>query len=295
MSYTVDGTNVSAGTTATLAQYQSTYLLAGASNWQIQYYCVSNVSSYVEGTYISATDFSALTSEEQKSFEKRYVCQKDYSVTGSNSKTVAINEIITAEEYNQLISLEQNYFLPSEYLDYSNKKLKIDINVYTKANISSTNKTSGYYTEDHYFKNYVQSQNSSAYSYWLEYKQASSANGVVSVPQNRVLVYNGHGTFETGIPYSYDFAASEDITNSTARAGNVSAYVYDENDKFYAYAGGNKFNDGIGVYYLAKNSGSIKVSVSANWYNSRGEALSGVSINTINIAVSNDWVEISDS
>ena len=169
-------------------------------------------------------------------------------------------------------------------VDYTNKKLKIDLKVYTKANVTATNKSATeYYTNSHYFSNYIQSDNV-AFTNWINYKKTTN-QGSASVPANIAMVYNGRASFELGVPYTYDFDYGVDITTSERIANVKSSYLYTTDNKFFAYAAGNKFDAGVGVYYMAKDEGSLKVTIGVNWYNPQGEKVQDMPISNANVVL----------
>lgn len=279
--YTIAGTSVSLGTKASKSSYQ-TYINAGSGNWTLQYVCNTactiDGTSYVLDQVISEETYNALTSNKGY-FSKQYLCKTSYVVQGASTKTVAKNGTITAEEYSNLYYLEQVNFVPSEYLSFEGKKLKIEVNVYAKANVSETDESaSEYYTAEHYFINFKQQLVSQAFNNWLIYKSSA-------LTDSKLMIYNAHGEFESGIPYAYDYSSTVDLTTQSAKANITSSYVYTTDGKVFAYASGNQYNAGIGVYYLTSTAGTIKCSFGANWYNPNGDLVTSMPINNIEFGV----------
>ena len=104
------------------------------------------------------------------------------------------------------------------------------------------------------------------------------------------MIYNAHAKYENAVPYATDFSSSEAKNMSTILANSksnlTSSYIYKKTDGytyFYTYAGGNKYNAGVGVYYITSSATNLKVSVSANWYNSNGVKINSMPINNINL------------
>lgn len=257
--------------------------------WKDVYQCIVATGSYTVGTYIESSVYSGLTDAEKECFSHEKECTGAYTLIGSSHKTVATGGTITAEEYANLYALEQARFTPSAYSSYKNKKLKLDVKVYTKLNVSATDdEASEYYNEDHYFINFKQQLVSRAYENWLLYKQNTDSSGTGKVTSNKLMIYNAHGKFETGLRYVYDFSKDTDITSVTNTANITSQYVYyasgDNSGKFYAYAGGNRYNAGIGLYYMTAEAGSLRFSIGYNWYLPNGTKMSSTAITNVNIA-----------
>jgi len=279
-----------AGTTKTATEYNA-YIdsletqLSGY--WTKGYRCLSNFTanqtSYVTGTVYAIDQYNSAVSADSSNaglFEICYTCNTGYSVIPTeaivgSSNSLTAGKIITAEEYALLLPTEQAYFSINEYVSFENKNLTISVEVYTSI-------SGAVYTADHYFKNLKTEGNGLAFSNWLKYK-----NG--NIDENISMIYNGHAKFKNGVPYAIDFSASENMstTLATAKSNLTSSYIYKksgESTYFYSYAGGNKYNAGIGVYYLTASSPTkLTVQVSANWYNSNGDKISAMPINNINL------------
>lgn len=264
--------------------------------WTKGYRCVKTFTdgkTYTAGNVYSLEEYAAavsLNSVNAGNFAVCYSCNTAYAVSVNegesiigSSNEISENTIISADDYALLLPEEQSHFSVKEYATFENKNLTIDVKVYTSvSNVS--------YTADHYFKTLKADSPqyaTLAFSNWLKYKNDE-------ISENIAMIYNGHARFENGIPYAIDFGASEDMTNTTAgsKGDLTSSYVYKKignNTYFYAYAGGNKYNAGVGVYYLTANSPTkLTVQVNASWYNSNGVIISSMPINNINLQYSNN-------
>lgn len=296
--YTSNGNTVSVGTICNTTQYEN-YLNANSALWDIKYLCTVsctiNDTSYVAGTsYISEAQYSALSVENKSNFDLRYVCKTAYSVVGANRKTVSAGQTITAEEYKELYILEQKNFMPYQFVSYENKELEITIKVHYLANVNETkHSATQYYSLNHKFADYAITENSVGLQNWLNYKKSPS-----SISNSTFMIYNEHANFESGIPYSLDFAdKSEILANNVERKSNITtAYLYTKNadNKYYFsnYAGGNRYDAGIGLYYQVGTSGSFKVSIGVNWYNPNGEIVTSMPISNVNIVYSTSFENI---
>lgn len=286
--YTIAGSSVSLNTTASVSEYKN-YINAGESKWTVQYVCNTactiDGTSYVLNQEISQDTYNTLTSN-QGYFSKQYKCTTAYTVQGTSYKTVAKNGTITSEEYKNLYYLEQVNFVPSEYVGFEGKKLKINVKVYAKANVSETDEeVTDYYSADHYFINFKQQLVSQALNNWLLKK----ANNITST---KLMIYNAHGEFDKGIPYAYDYSSTVDLSTQSAKADIRSSYVYNTDGTVYSYASGNSYHAGVGVYYLASQSGTLKCSFGANWYNPSGAIVSSMPINNIEFKVNSSFNEL---
>ena len=260
-----------------------------ASYWQKQYVCstgfTAGENTYVAGQYYTESEYNYAINLSQNNKDyfagSVYKCVKGYTITANNNivdggNNVSANKIISAEEYALLLPSEQANFSINEYKTFENKNLRISVQVYTS--LSGVE-----YPSEHYFKNLKADVTSLAFSNWLKYKKNE-------ITQNVAMIYNSHATFADGIPYAIDFSAGQDMT----AVGNLdkeyitSSYIY-KDGKFYTYAGGNKYNAGIGVYYMTANSPAVlNVQVSASWYNSNGDKINSMPINTINLVYANN-------
>lgn len=297
--YTANGSSVSAGATASTSQYAN-HLAVADSRWTVRYSCVTagnfGGTSYSVGDLIESAQYTSLTSEEQKNFQKCYLCLSNYSVVGANSYVVSASGTITPEVYKTLNATELDYFVPASYKSFDNKKLTLDVKVYAKLNASATgDSATTYYTTEHYFSNYTQHENSMAFTYWLNLKKTTNASGETTVPANTIMVYNAHGNFESGLTYKYDFPYSTDIREISSRSNITTSYLYSTDGKFYTYAGGNKFDANLGVYYMAQTAGSIKFSVGVNWFSANGELLSSMPVGNVEIGNSDNFSDIGDN
>lgn len=274
-----------------IANYKNK-ISATSTMWQECYLCVSECSiggtTYAVGQEISTTTYNGLSAENKENFQHYYKCKTAHTIKGSNAKTVSTNGTISQEEYTHLTAEEQAKFSPSGYTSFVNKKLKIEVAVYTKLNVSATEySASSYYNQDHYFVNFKQQLVSRAYENWLLFKQNTDSTGNGKVSANKVMIYNAHGDFDNGLQYAYDFSSGQDITTISNTPNITSQYLYSTQTgsvgKFYAYAGGNRYDGGLGVYYMASTSGSIRFSIGYNWYSPNGELMSSMPVTNVNI------------
>lgn len=276
--------------------------LSGSAYWTKGYKCVTaftaNTTNYVAGTVYNLTSYnSAITADSNnaKNFEICYTNSTAYSIqandkiinSANSNNSVEANTVITAEEYSLLLPSEQSSFQVSTYKTFENKNLTIEVEVYASVSATSSGKTATeYYTEEHYFKTFKASSNSAAFSNWVQYKKTQN-----NVTSNLAMVYNAHSTYENAIPYAIDLSTSErsNISNilANSKSNLTSSYIYKkvgDYTYFHSYAGGNKYNAGVGVYYITSNATTnMKVSVSANWYNSNGTIIKSMPINNINL------------
>jgi len=284
-------TSVSANAVVSASNYEN-YLKAGDNNWKTSYICVTEFDSYSLGQEISSSSYNALSNENKTKFIPQYSCITAYTVTGANTSTITSGREITAEEYNNLFILEQRYFLPKSYTSYENKKLVIEMEVFTKLSASgASDEASTYYTTDHYFKNLKHSQDSTAFDRWVSYK----SNQAVS--QDTIMFFNAHADFDRGIAYNYDFNYGTDIKSTEYNSDIITtAYTYikngSETPKFYSRAGGNQSYAGVGVYYMTTSNKSIKFTVGANWYDPRGKLLNSMPVSNINLKVNSNASEL---
>lgn len=276
------------------AKIKAQCALSGAAYWSKKYKCKTDfaVSStnYVAGTVYTVDQYNtAITanSNNVNNFETVYTTSTSYIIKADNvivasagSNNIGINKSITSEEYSLLLPSEQACFIVKDYKTFKNKNLTIDVSIHTAVKPENV---SGY-TEDHFFKTLKKSTTSKSFSIWLQYKKN---NG--SVTENVAMIYNGHARFENSIPYSIDFSSTENMSATPAndKSNLTSSYIYKQTaggTHFYSYAGGNKFNAGIGVYYLTSSSNTkLTVQVNASWYNSNGTKISSMPINNINL------------
>ena len=277
----------------TTANYK-TKIAKTSTFWQDCYLCVSECTidgtNYVVGQEITSSTYSGLSTTDKENFQHSNKCATGHTVKGSNAKVVSVGGTITQEEYSHLTADEQSKFSPSTYTNFDNKKLKIELSVYTKLNVSATEySATSYYNEDHYFIKFKQQLVSKAYENWLLYKQNTDSTGAGKVTANKIMIYNAHGDFDGGLQYAYDFSSGQDITTISNTTNITSQYIYSAQEgsvgKFYAYAGGNRYDGGLGVYYMASSSGSIRFSIGYNWYSPSGELLSSMPITNVNIGV----------
>lgn len=275
----------------TTANYNAK-ISATSSLWTECYLCVSECTigstTYVVGQEISSSTYSGLSTADKGNFQHYYKCVTGHTVKGSNAKTISVNGTISQKEYSHLTAEEQAKFSPSSYTSFANKKLVIEVAVYTKLNVSATEYSAiNYYDENHYFVNFKQQLVSRAYENWLLYKQNTDSTGAGKVTANKIMIYNAHGDFDNGLQYAYDFSSGQDITEIDNTPNITSQYIYstatDSVGKFYAYAGGNRYDSGLGIYYMASSAGSIRFSIGYNWYSASGELLSSMPVTNVNI------------
>ena len=284
-------TSVSAGQLISASNYEN-YLSAGDSNWTVSYYCIEAVGSYSVGDIITSSVYNGLNATTQSNFIVQYTCNTAYLVQGASTEQVSKNTEISAEEFASLFVLEQRYFLPKAHTSYENKRLQIQVEVYTKLSATGANQEAEtYYTNKHYFNALGQTADTTAFDNWINYK----ANATVAT--DSLMIYNSHGSFDKGIAYNYDFA------NGTVYGNNISsnittAYIYtqtgsEETLKFNTRAGGNQSYAGVGVYYMTTSAQTLSFSIGANWYNARGELLSSMPVANINLVENSDFSETS--
>lgn len=286
--YTIAGTTITASTVASVAEYKN-YINFGDSNWTLQYVCNTactiDETSYVLNQVITEETYNSLSSN-QTNFSKQYLCNNSYNVQGALSRTIAQNGTITQEEYQTLYYLEKVNFVATTYLSFDGKKLKIDVSVYAKINVSETDESpTDYYGANHYFINFKQELVSQAFNNWLIYKSGS-------LTENKIMIYNAHGEFDTGFPYAYDYASNADLSSETAKADIRSSYVYNTDGTVHAYASGNRYNAGVGVYYMSSTAGAIQCSFGVNWYNSNGELISTMPINNVEYGINENLIDL---
>lgn len=294
--YSVGSTNVSKDIVVTTTEY-ATQLSIGDSNWTESYECVTACTiggtSYAKGDTISSETYNNLGSADKANFRHCYICQTAYTVQGANTKTVSAGATITATEYASLYELEQAIFSPESYVGYENKRLKIELEVYAKLNASSIDENaSTYYGSEHDFAQYKQSTDGRVYDNWTSYKQSTTNDGTASVAANKVMIYNAHGSFDNGLQYAYDFSYDTDLKTISNTPNITTQYLYDADGKIFAYAGGNRYDGGLGLYYMAKEQASIRFSVGWNWYNTKGE-LTSVAVNNVEAGVNDNFTNYS--
>ena len=174
-------TSVSANKVITVSNYAN-YINAGDTNWELSYYCITAFGSYTKGQSINATTYNSLSQSQKNNFIPQHTCKTAYTVKGATTKTYTANQEISASEFNSLFVLEQRNFLPKAHTSYDNKRLIIEIEVYTKLSSDGANAiASDYYTSEHYFKNLQHTSDTTAFTNWLNYKsnQAVSANSLL--------------------------------------------------------------------------------------------------------------------
>ncbi len=286
--YSVGSTNIAKDTVITTTEY-ATKLSGGDTNWTDSYECITactiNETSYAVGDTIRTSVYNNLSSTDKTNFRHYYVCATAYTVQGANTKTVSAGTTITASEYANLYELEQAIFSPASYVGYENKRLKIELNVYTKLNASSTGESaSTYYASNHDFAELKQTPNSKVFDNWINYKQSTSTDGTASVQSNKVMIYNAHGSFDSGFQYAYDFSYDTDLRSINNTPNITTQYLYDTDGKIYTYAGGNRYDGGLGLFYMASEQASIRFSVGWNWYNEKGE-LTTIAVNNVEAGV----------
>lgn len=290
--YSVGSTSIAKDTVVTATEY-ATKLTSGDSNWTDSYECVTactiGETSYAVGDTITSETYSSLSSDNKANFRHYYTCKTAYTVQGANTKTVSAGTTITASEYSGLYELEQAIFSPESYVGYENKRLKIEVDVYTKLNASSVDESaSAYYNSEHEFAQYKQSTDSRVYNNWISYKQSTTDDGTASVQANRVMIYNAHGSFDSGLQYAYDFSYDTDLKTVDNTPNITTQYLYNTDGKIYTYAGGNRYDGGLGLYYMANEQASIRFSVGWNWYNTKGE-LTNVAVNNVEAGTNSNF------